>query len=350
MSVEACHKFFNPMKKNIFPTRVFYDLLQRIKHSFDSGTAFFCLAIFLLVFVFLDPHFKQMSHVQNSMFIIDISESMNVRDVDFPRPKTDRLSLAKEAVSETMASLPCGSLVTVGLFAGDEVTVLFEPLEVCRHYPSMNQVVMDVDHRMRWVGDSKITNGLLSAIKEAKKREQNLIFVTDGDEMPHRVSPRVTELLNYKSQIKGMILGVGGESAQPIPHLNQMNQIVGYWTPEEAVIQGNHPNLLAYVKDKVADVDLPEGLLVEVGEHLSAINKKNLETLSLASGLHFVRILNPKDAIKEYKSTLFQKEALADKDARWMIAILAALLVLIGWFWSFIHLWLTKLFKKLNLS
>ena len=50
---------------------------------------------------------------------------MNVRDVDFPKPQTDRLTLAKLAVREGMASLPCGSKVSVALFAGDESTVLF---------------------------------------------------------------------------------------------------------------------------------------------------------------------------------------------------------------------------------
>ena len=322
-----------------------------IKEIFESGAIFFVAAIVVVFFVFFDPQVKQITYVQNTMFVVDISESMNVRDVDYPRPKTDRLSLAKETVSKTMASLPCGSLVSLGLFAGDETTILFEPLEVCRHYPAINQVVMEIDHRMRWVGDSKITNALASAINEAKKRDQHLIFITDGDEMPHKTSPRITELLNSKNKVKGLILGVGGDTPQPIPHLNQKNQVTGYWTREEAVLQGNHPNLLAYVQDKAEQADQtqkPDGLFDEVGEHLSALNNKSLEIIASASGLNFLRVQNPKDAVNAYQDQHYKKQALADKDARWMLALVAIGLILIGWFWSVIRTWLAELLLKFS--
>jgi len=229
-------------------------LLIRLRHQWQNGTLFFMLAAMALLPVWFEPHTQQDSTVQDTLFVIDISESMNVRDVDYPRPHSDRLGLAKATVREAMSVLPCGSRMSVGLFAGDETVVLFEPLEVCRHYPAIEQVVMRLESRMRWIGDSWVIRALVSAIKEADKRKMNLMMITDADEMPHHSAPRLTDLLEYKGKVKGLLVGVGGEAPQPVPRLggaliDGRQQITGYWTPEEAVIEGNHPNLLAYVKN-----------------------------------------------------------------------------------------------------
>ncbi len=156
--------------------------IQRLKlsmfHAWQNGTLFFILALLSLLPVWFEPQLPLKSVVQDTLFVIDISESMNVRDVDFPKPQSDRLTLAKLAVREGMAALPCGSRVSIGLFAGDEVVILFEPLEICRHFPAIEQVVTKLDSRMRWIGDSWVVRALVSAIKEAEKRKLNL---GDGD-------------------------------------------------------------------------------------------------------------------------------------------------------------------------
>ncbi|HOY71317.1 MAG TPA: hypothetical protein PL131_11755 [Methylotenera sp.] len=45
-----------------------------------------------------------------------------------------------------------------------------------------------------------------------------------------------------------VIIRSWGEAPQPIPRLDGNNQIIGYWTQEDAVLEGKYPNLLAYVK------------------------------------------------------------------------------------------------------
>ncbi len=98
-------------------------------------------------------------------------------------------------------------------------------------------------------------------------------MVTDADEMPHHSAPRIADLIDYQNKVKGVLWGVGGEAPQPVPRLDGNNQIIGYWTPEEAVIEGNHPNLLAFVRALAPGEKAPAGTLDEVGEHLSAFNK-----------------------------------------------------------------------------
>jgi mxaL protein len=312
-------------------------LLIRLRHQWQNGTLFFMLAAMALLPVWFEPHTQQDSTVQDTLFVIDISESMNVRDVDYPRPHSDRLGLAKATVREAMSVLPCGSRMSVGLFAGDETVVLFEPLEVCRHYPAIEQVVMRLESRMRWIGDSWVIRALVSAIKEADKRKMNLMMITDADEMPHHSAPRLTDLLEYKGKVKGLLVGVGGEAPQPVPRLggaliDGRQQITGYWTPEEAVIEGNHPNLLAYVKELPPGEQAPPGMLDEVGEHLSVFNRALLQACAEAADFDTAHIHHPQEIIKPLLQNKFQGSALAERDARWIFGLAAALLVLAGWF------------------
>lgn len=321
-------------------------LLVGLRHAWQSGALWYVTAALALTPVWFEPHTKLESVVQDTLFVIDISESMNVRDVDYPKPQSDRLSLAKLAVRESMASLPCGSRVSVALFAGDETVVLFEPLEICRHFPAIEQVVTRLDSRMRWIGDSWIIRAIVSATKEAEKRKLNLVFISDADEMPFHSAPRITELIENKGKVKGVLLGVGGEAPQPVPRLDGNNQIINYWTPEEAVLEGNHPNLLSYVKTLQPGEKAPAGVLDEVTEHLSAFNRILMQSAAQAAALEFVHIKNPQDAVNALGQNHYQKSALAERDARWVFGLLSAGLLLIGWFWQKIQFFGKRLVRR----
>ena len=304
-----------------------------LHQSWRNGSLCLIIAAIVLLPVWFSPTTQMQSRVQDTLFVIDISESMNVQDVDYPRPHTSRLHLAKEVVRESMASLPCGSRVSIALFAGDESIVLFEPLEVCRHFPAIEQVVARLQTKMRWVGDSWVVRALVMSIKEAHKRQLNVVMVTDGDEMPHHSAPRLTDLLSLKDKAKGLLVGVGGEALQPVPKLDDQQQIVGYWTPEEAVMEGNHPNLLAYVKALQPGERAAVGALDEVGEHLSALNKPLLKAVAEASKFDFVHIQQPQQAVSALNNADLQKTSLAERDASWIFALTSIILFLTAWFW-----------------
>lgn len=308
-----------------------------LRHAWQNGSLFFMLAMLALLPVWFEPVMQQHSVVQDTLFVIDISESMNVRDVDHPRPQSARLELAKASVRDVMSALPCGSRVSLALFAGDEAVVLFEPLEICRHFPAIEQVVARVDSRMRWIGDSWVIRALVGSIREAQKREMNVVFISDFDEMPHRSAPRLTDLIEVRGKIQGVLLGVGGVSPQPVPRLDGHQQIAGYWTPEEAVLEGNHPNLLAYVKELKPGENAPEGALDEVGEHLSAFNRAAMQAVASAASMQSAHVGTSQEAVRASIQLIHQKETLADRDVRWAFALVAAVFLCVGWFWQAIH-------------
>lgn len=292
------------------------------------------LAFILLLPVWFSPQMELDSVVQDTLFVIDISESMNVQDVDYPKPRSARLTLAKEAVKQSMASLTCGSRVSIALFSGDEIVILFEPLEVCRHFPAIEQVLSRINTQMRWIGDSWVVRAVGSAIREAQIRQLNVVIVTDADEMPHHAMPRITDLIQFQGKVTGVLWGVGGEALQPVPKINGKGQIIGYWTPEEAVMQGNYPNLLAYVNALPESERAPEGALAEVSEHLSAFNRPLMQTIAETLQIHYTRISQPSDALNTMQDPSLQKQTRAHRDARWIFGLLALSFVLIGWFWQ----------------
>lgn len=308
-----------------------------LRHTIQNGAIFYLLAAMMLTPVWFNPTMKLNSLVQDTLFMIDISESMNVADIDYPKPRTDRLTLAKGAVRESMASLSCGSRVSVALYAGDEFVVLFEPLEVCRHFPAIEQMVSGLNRRMRWIGDSLLTKTLTSAIETAEKFNMNLVVLTDGDEMPHTAMPYVNAILKLRGKVKGLLLGVGGHALQPIPRFNERGEFTSYWTKEEAVLQGNYPDLLAYVRNLAPGEQALEGMLDKVTEHTSSYNKRSMEVISRAIGFDLVHIDKPSDAINALSDSKFKKYAMADRDARWIYGLIVAGLVLIGWFWHLIR-------------
>lgn len=262
------------------------------------------------------------------LFVIDVSESMNVRDVD----GGSRLDRAKDSVVAALAALPCGSHVAVGLFAGSDALVLFEPIEVCRHYPAIEQVVRGIDWRMAWDGDSRVETAVVNALHEAGQRGLDLVFLSDGDEAPHVIVPHMGELLALQGKVKGWLVGIGSVQASPVPRLDADNQIIGYWTAVDAVREGFYPNLSELVKQAASPAELERsGALDEVQEHKSALNEVYLRQVGAASGLGYVKAESPGRVAATIADAAIARHEPAERDMRIVFGLAAALLVVIGW-------------------
>lgn len=289
-------------------------------------------AVLLILPVFARPTWMIPGPTYRWLIVIDITESMNVRDISGHPADFSRLDAAKEAVTTAMRALPCGSQVALGLFAGNDTTTLFEPLEICRHFPAIEQVVARLDWRMGWVGDSRIETALVHAIGEARQRKLNLLFVTDGDEAPRRSAARITELYALRGHIQGALIGIGGESLQPVPRLDDDNQIVGYWQPADAVREGFHPNNVAAITGLEAGVGTPDGAgFEEVEEHLSALRGRYLAELASATGFDYVEAKRPGLLAEAATQTSAADNQAAERDIRVGFAFASVLLVLFSW-------------------
>jgi len=289
-------------------------------------------AALVLLPVFLSPQRMLAGTTYAYLFVIDVSESMNVRDVDADTPMQSRLDRAKAAVIAALAALPCGSRVAVGLFAGSDTLVLFEPLEVCRHYPAIEQVVDGIDWRMAWDGDSRVEAGVVNALHEAGNRGLDLVLLSDGDEAPHVAVPHMSELLALQGKVKGWLVGIGSQQSSPVPHLDADNKIIGYWTAVDAVREGFYPNLSELVKQSASPAELERsGALDEVREHKSALNEDYLRLVGVSAGLGYVKADSAARVAATVADASIARHEPAQRDMRIVFGLAAAVLVMIGW-------------------
>jgi len=304
--------------------------LRRI-FAFFTGQRLWILALALVVLlpVFAAPKMLLPGGTYAWLFVIDITESMNVRDVDARKPDESRLDRAKASVIAALANLPCGSTAAVALFAGTDTVTLFEPLEVCAHFPAIEQAVRNIDWRMAWDGDSRIEAALVNAIGEAEKRHLDLVFVTDGDEAPHVDVPRLGDLLAIRGPVHGWLLGVGSAEPRPVPRLDADNRIVGYWTAIDAARQGFHPNLVETIEHASTDELEKSGALDEVVEHRSALRAAYLKQLGTAAGLGYETAESDDTLAGLAVDVKMRREQSAERDVRFVFGLAAALLLLI---------------------
>ena len=290
------------------------------------------LAALLVLPVFFAPRIVLPGITFSYLFVIDVSESMNVRDVDARDPEMSRLDRAKASVVAALASLPCGSRASIALFAGTDAMTLFEPIEVCRHFPAIEQVVRNIDWRMAWDGDSRIEAGLVNALREAEKSHLDLVFVTDGDEAPHVDVPRLSDLLSMRGPVKGWLLGVGSAEPHPVPRLDADNRIIGYWSALDAAREGFHPNLVETLGRTPSAADLEKsGALADVVEHRSALQAAYLKQLGTAAGLGYATADTPERLAGIATDAHLQRKENAERDIRAVFGLAAALLIVIDW-------------------
>lgn len=259
------------------------------------------VAFLLLTICLLHPHAVLPSRVADWFIVIDITQSMNVRDYSLKGRNVSRLEYAKQAVRDAVRGLPCGSRVALGMFTERQALMVINPLEVCGHYPALDEIVARMDWRMAWAADSFITHGLFSAIDVSGRlgRETRLMFITDGHQAPPANPKYMPEFPGKPGMVTGVILGAGKTALSPIPKLDDRNEIGGYWTHEEALRFGNFGmaetlSVLAMEQgqhDRNAGHGPGNSQLSSA--HLSGLDEETLRRLSRATGLDYARLDDP---------------------------------------------------------
>ncbi|MDO9141274.1 MAG: VWA domain-containing protein, partial [Methylobacter sp.] len=199
----------------------------------DYRTGCLLSALIAMLVLFIHPSKQQKTPTYNYTFIIDITRSMNATDYQQDNQAVSRLHFVKQTLRELLQTLPCESKVGLGLFTERRSTLLFEPLEVCSAYTEIDTAIGKVDWRMAWAADSNIAKGLLSTLDMLKKSGSSVIFITDGQEAPP-VNPNYqTDFSSVKGQAKGMIIGVGGLQAVPIPKFDSLGKQTGFYSHDD---------------------------------------------------------------------------------------------------------------------
>jgi mxaL protein len=270
--------------------------------------------LLLLVALFL-PTFQWPRDTQTWLVFIDITQSMNVEDYEQDGAPVSRMAFARQAVRRAIRDLPCGSRVGVGAFSDYRTLLLLAPIEVCSNYNDLLVSLNYINGRMRWRNASEIAKGVSWAIRGAREigGGANVVFLTDGQEAPPlRASMHPTFDDVKPGEIRGWLVGVGGDTPRPIPKTDRNDNLLGYWSAGDVIQRLGEPT---------------DGKTSPNREHLSALREPYLKTIAQQTGFDYLRLSTLSSVSEAMRDGRFAQRKPVPTDLYWIPAA-AALLVL----------------------
>lgn len=293
-----------------------------MKPRFGRPFAGLAVAALFTLLAWANPRIPMEQPVFRYLFVLDITQSMNTRDYHLEGLPADRLGFAKAAMRRAIADLPCGSEAGLGLFTTQNVELLFEPLEVCRHAGVIEDVLEHIDWRTAWAADSYIAQGLNAALRIVKKRGPGLrlVFLSDGQQTPD--DPVRPELQVKPGEVQGLIVGTGDLKPVPVPKLDRENRPLGFWEKADILAP---VTTTAYLD---ASTDSTHRRKNDGSLYLSWLHEAELKEFANTAGLGYLRLDAPETLSRALRDTGLGELRRVPTGIGWMLALGAWVLVL----------------------
>jgi mxaL protein len=294
------------------------------------------ISLGLLGATFARPTMQLERQTYRYVFVFDISQSMNVKDVGEVETPITRLNYAKQSALESLSMLPCGTEVGLALFTGHRAFLLTTPIETCDNYRELSIMLNNIDWRMTWEARSEIAKGLYKSIALLQQLEgqTRLVFITDGHEAPPINPDLPPRFPGTKGDIGGLIIGVGGKKLVPIPKFDAMGEQQGYWKVDEV----SHVDAYTQARNaRESTISTASGT-----EHLSSLRETYLQSLATKTGLTYYRLSGAKDFSQQMRGDTLGIPKIRTTDMRWFLAL--------GALFTFVAAILSTLIGNLKLS
>jgi len=279
------------------------------------------IALMLIMAAFWLPKVERNIKVMDLLFVLDITQSMNVQDAALDNETVTRIEWAKSYTRETVAALPCGTHAGLAVFSESRSLILMNPVEVCENYHDITQMLSKVDGTMAWAQSSEVSKAVFTAIKSADsiKPEPSIVFLTDGHESPPVHDTLFPKFRGEPGKVPGVFVGVGGEDLLPIPKRDETGKSIGFWGINDVL----HRDV--YLSGR-ADLDQRPRT-----EHLSSQKKSHIE--GLAAMVAFDYVASPEKAktvIKALEATAKTRDQMVNYDlSPWLAGTALFLLMLV---------------------
>lgn len=263
------------------------------------------------------------------LFVLDITQSMNVSDMELDARSITRFEFARSTIESALSNLPCGSEIGLGIFTAHRTFVMFTPVEICEHYRALSDMLQKIDWRMAWTARSEVAKGLFSAIEGTLSipDETRLVFLTDGHEAPPINEDIRPPMRAEAGAVTGFIAGIGGPVPSRIPHLDDNDNIIGYWGHGEVMQIDIHSMGRATSEQAEAMVgvnmtDIARRVMLGQ-EHLSSLREGHLQELAARTGLDYFRIDSGMKFMEHLVSEKYARRTQVLSDMGWIPASLA---------------------------
>ncbi len=279
------------------------------------------------------PRVRLTQEAYDAIAFVDITSSMNTRDLTLDGEPASRLDVIKDRLRGFVASLPCRSKFGLGIFTARRVFVLFEPVEVCENFSAINASLTGLDWRMAWEGNSYVAKGLFSAIALAKSLKADLIFLSDGHGAPPLPFSGIPPFEGERGEVSGLIGGIGGHTKTPLTKYDNEGHEIGTYDTQEVPQEnragppppdaesrpGYHPKWAPFGNE-----------VVDNGEHLAFIREPHLQELAGITGLDYVYVRSGENLVPALSRAVKPRRVAAATDVRaYPAALTLAFLILL---------------------
>lgn len=298
----------------------------------DARFWLIALAFAAVLATLIVPRVMLKRDAYNVLATIDITSSMNTRDMLVGGQPNSRLDAAKHALRTMLAGLPCQSRLGLSIFTERQTFVLFDPVEVCANFAAIDDAIDALNWRMGWEGDSYVAKGLYSAMGTAKSLGSALVFFTDGHEAPPLPYSGLPPFEGERGDVHGLIVGVGGRTKTPLLKYDNDGREVGtYGTqevpqenragpppPDAASRPGYHPKWAPF-----------GDAIIDNSEHLAFIREPHLKELAHVTGLSYVLLRPGENLVPALEQAAKPRVVTVASDIRQYPAALALTLLII---------------------
>ncbi|MDY3548350.1 VWA domain-containing protein [Riemerella anatipestifer] len=246
------------------------------------------VAFLFLIFAMMDlmggkEEIKVQQKMNNVMFLVDVSNSMNAQDV-----APDRLSLAKNIVISSMQKMT-NDRVGLAVFAGEAFSVM--PLTT--DYLAAESFVSGLETSVvstQGTDFYKAMQVAVSKFKTVSKGSGKIVLISDGEDNEGNEAAAIKEAQSNGIQV--ITVGVGTEEGAPIPEYI-FGQLMGYKSSlmGETVISKRQTQALINISEKTGGVYVDGNQIDKaVDDILENLKKQSSTTESFVksqTGVHY---------------------------------------------------------------
>lgn len=286
-------------------------------------------AFVLLIAAAFKPTLPMPRNIYSYLLVADISQSMNVVDTTLNGKPTTRMAYTQYMLHHIVANMPCGTRVSIGLFAGVSVAALYNPIEVCSNYAAIQDTIDHLDWRTAWSGNSRLRDSMftLARVIRAFPEPAQVVYFTDGEEAPKLHAFNTKDLTNFQGGNGWLFVGIGSDKGTAIPKLDDKNQLIGYWSADSFAMQ---PGIAQISEANIGVRD--NNVAGATGDrYVSKLQEEYLKDLSKQVSGDYVRGDSLQSILSAMKSQKPARRDIAPYDIQWILASLAGLLMLLAY-------------------
>ncbi|RLJ33429.1 Ca-activated chloride channel family protein [Chryseobacterium sp. 7] len=261
-------------KREIFAVSQFHDNLFEKSSGFTKFfPALYLLGTLFLIFSIIDllngsEEVKSTQKLNNVIFMLDVSNSMNAEDID-----PSRLTEAKNLMLATMKKMN-NDKVGIVIFAGQAMSIM--PLTT--DYNSAETYISGIETNSMQIQGTDFLKGMQAAaekFKNVSKGSRKVILLSDGEDNEGNENAAIR--LANKEGISITSVGVGTDEGAPVPEY-VFGQLMGYKTDANGgtVISKRQTEALKKMAESTDGAYIDGNNLNEAPDRIvDAVNKKS---------------------------------------------------------------------------